>query len=161
MDFEKRLEKAIERGQRTRDVKGKLQAEKAVTEEEMRSLHSQCRLELSDHIERCLKRLADRFPGFDYQTVVGEEGWGAKISRDDLNLARRGKSNALYSRLEMYIRPYSTAHIVELVAKGTIRNKEILSRNHFQFLSDVDLDSYRELIDLWVLEYAEKFAAIE
>lgn len=159
MDFEKRLEKAIERGQRTRRLQGRRQAEEALNEEQLKALHSRYRVELSEHIDDCLKRLADRFPGFDYQTVVGKEGWGAKISRDDLVPSSRGKMTSAYSRLEMYIRPYSPAHIVELVAKGTIRNKEILNRTHFQFLSDVDLDSYRELIDLWVLEYAEKFAA--
>ncbi len=30
-----------------------------------------------------------------------------------------------------------------------------------QFLSQADLDSFKEMIDLWVLEYAEKYSAIE
>ena len=161
MDFEQRLEKAIQRGQHSRNAEERKKAERAVSAEDLKSLHSRCRLELSEHIEDCLRRLADHFLGFEYETVVGEEGWGAKISRDDLRASRRQSVRSLYSRLEMYIRPFSSANIVELVAKGTIRNKEILSRNHYQFLAEVDLDSYRELIDLWVLEYAEKFAATE
>lgn len=161
MDFEQRLEKAIQRGQRSRTAADRQKSEQTESVEDLRSRHTSCRLELSDHIETCLRRLADHFLGFDYQSVVGEEGWGAKISRDDLSPTRRRGVQSLYSRLEMYIRPFSDAHIVELTAKGTIRNKEILSRNHFQFLSEVDLDSYRELIDLWVLEYAEKYAATE
>ena len=40
-----------------------------------------------------------------------------------------------------------------------IHNKEVFNRTHFQFLAEADLDSFRELIDLWVLEYAEQFAA--
>lgn len=158
MEFEKRLERAIERGQRVRDRKGRAAAEEAMSEEDLKTLHSRYRLELSDHVESCLKRLADYFPGFQFQTVVGEEGWGARISRDDL-VASRGAAQSLYSRLEMLVRPFTSSHIIELAAKGTIRNKEALNRNHFQFLSDADLESYRELIDLWVLEYAEKFAA--
>jgi hypothetical protein len=49
--------------------------------------------------------------------------------------------------------------VLELVAKGTVRNKEVFSRNHYQRLADVDLESFRELIELWVLDYAELYAA--
>jgi hypothetical protein len=159
MDFEHRLERAISRGEQTRDREGRAQAEQAMTEEELKTLHSRYRLDLSEHIEDCLRKLADHFPGFQFATIVGEEGWGAKISRDDLRLGERRQPTSLYSRFEMLVRPYSPAHIVELAAKGTIHNKEVLNRQHFQFLSQVDLDSFRELIDLWVLEYAEQYAA--
>ncbi len=158
MDFEKRLEKAIERGERARDEQGRRRAEKTMGEEELKTLHTRCRLELSDHIEKCLRKLADHFPGFDFQTLVDEQGWGAKISRDDL-IPQRGTVHSLYSRLEMVIRPFSPTHIVELATKGTIRNKEILSRNHYQFLAEIDVESFKEMIDLWILEYAEKFSA--
>jgi hypothetical protein len=87
------------------------------------------------------------------------DGWGAKISRDDVAPAPGKGLTRLYSRLEMVIRPYSASHIVELVARGAIRNKEVLSRSHFQMLAQLDLESFRELIDQWVLEYAEKFSA--
>ena len=158
MDFEKRLERAIDRGRQARDARARQQAERALTEEELKSLHSRYRLELSEHIESNLKRLADRFPGFRFQSIVSEQGWGARISRDDF--ARRGGETVnLYSRLEMVVRPYSSAHIVELAAKATVANKEIFNRTHFQFLNQADLDSFRELIDLWVLEYAEQYAA--
>lgn len=59
----------------------------------------------------------------------------------------------------MLVTPLGSAAIVELVAKGTIRNKEVFNRKHFQQLSRVDLDSFKELVDLWVLEYAEQFSA--
>ena len=59
----------------------------------------------------------------------------------------------------MVIKPYSASHIVEMVARGTIRNKEVLSRTQFQVLTQLDMDSFRDLIDQWVLEYAEKFSA--
>lgn len=158
MDFEKRLERAVERGKQSRDATRHKQLEAALTAEELRNLHSKCRLELSEHVEQCLKRLADHFPGFQYQSVIAEEGWGGKINRDDVGRTETGTAN-FYSRLEMVIRGFSPAHIVELSAKGTIRNREVFARNHFQFLNQVDLDSFRELIDLWVLEYAEQFSA--
>ena len=159
MEFEKRLERAIERGQQARHVQGRLAAERALSEDDLKSLHTSCRLELSDHIESLLRHLADRFPGFQFETIVGKEGWGAKITRDDIARDRSRGFQTLYSRLLLVVSPFSDAHIVALTAKGTIRNKETVSRNHFQYLSQVDIYSFRELIDLWVLEYAESYAA--
>ncbi|MBW3538959.1 MAG: hypothetical protein KY476_01690 [Planctomycetes bacterium] len=158
MEFEKRLERAIVRGEQMRDARSREAAERELTEHELRTVHSQCRVELSEHIEKCLSKLADHFPGFRFETIVSEGGWGAKLSRDDLHFGGRSAQNR-YSRLEMLVRPFSDARIVELAAKGTIHNKEVLSRTNFQFLAQVDLDSFRELIDLWVLEYAEAYAA--
>lgn len=130
-----------------------------MTEDEFKNLHSKARLELSEHIETCLRRLPEVFPGFQFETLVGTEGWGAKISRDDVAPASGKGLMRVYSRLEMVIRPYSASHIVELVARGAIRNKEVLSRSHFQMLAQFDQESFGELIDQWVLEFAEKYSA--
>ena len=35
----------------------------------------------------------------------------------------------------------------------------MFSRNHYQRLAEVDLESFRELVELWVLDYAELYAA--
>ena len=161
MDFDKRLDRAITRGQRTREEEGRRLAAQALSEEELRNLHTKYRLELSEHIEACLQKLADHFPGFRFESVVSEDGWGARISRDDLRLGSRRPAQSRYSRLEMLIRPYSAVKIVELTAKGTISNREVMKRQNYQLLSEVDLDSFREWIDLWVLEFAEKYAAEE
>jgi hypothetical protein len=67
MDFRERLQRATERGIKARDVKAKKEAEKALTEEQCQRLHREQRLELIDHIERCLKQLAENFPGFAYE----------------------------------------------------------------------------------------------
>ena len=158
MDFEKRLERAIGRGKEVRENRSRARTERAMTEEELRSLHSKYRLDLSEHIEGCLRKLADYFPGFRFETLVGEEGWGAKISRDDV-VRRGGSLETGYSRFEMVIRPYSSTRIVELAGKATIQNKEAFNRAHYQFLLEVDLDSFTELVDLWALEYAELYAA--
>ena len=158
MDFDQRLKKAMERGQRRGDVAAQAARAKALGEEELKRLHSQLRLQLSEHIEGCVERLAHHFPGFTYETIFGERGWGAACSRDDVRLSSGRRDND-YSRLEMTIRPFATYHVVDLAAKGTIRNKEVFNRNHFEKIQDVDITTFRELIDVWVLEFAELYAA--
>lgn len=158
MNFEQRLERAIERGRQAKEEEGRQAAARQMTEEELRHLHSTARLELAEHIDSCLRAIADRFPGFTFSTVAGDGGWGARISRDDVRLGR-GPAETVYSRLEMLVRPFGAARVVELLAKGTIRNRETLSRTHFQRLNQLDLTTFREQIDLWALEYAERFAA--
>jgi hypothetical protein len=90
--------------------------------------------------------------------VVGASGWGAAIARDDLTLSAGKRANH-FSRLELAVRPFSASHVLELAAKGTIRNKEVYNRSQYQLLSHVDMASFRELADRWVLEYAELYAA--
>jgi hypothetical protein len=158
MDFQERLEKAIQRGQRSQDAAARSRAEQAVTEEELRRLHSQYRLTLSDHIEQTLRQLPSHFPGFRFETILGDRGWGAAVSRDDLTLAERRRENQ-FSRFEVVVRPFSSSHVLDLVAKGTIRNKELLNRAQFQMLADVDLQSFNEQVDRWTLEFAELYAA--
>lgn len=158
-DFEKRLARAVERGHRASDERARAEAEKALSEKELRSLHSQYRLELSEHIEQCLRRLPNHFPGFKLEPVVTDRGWGAAVSRDDVGLRSRGRRDNFFSRMELLIRPISEYYVLDLAAKATVRNKEIFARNYYQRLSEVDLDSFTELIDHWVLEFAEKYAA--
>ena len=158
MDFEKRLEKAIERGRRVGTARQRADRDRALNEQELQRLHSQYRLELSERIERCLQQVADRFPGFQFQTVVGERGWGAVVSRDDLRL-EPSRRTTRFSRLEMVVHPVTDAFVLELTAKATIRNKELFNRTHYQRLDEVDLHAFTELVDLWILEYAEVYAA--
>src|SRR5262245_55375537 len=158
MNFDDRLRLAIERGQKRSETIAREAAAKAWTEEEYRRLHSQVRLTLSEHIEWCLKRLPNYFPGFQYETMYGERGWGGACFRDDLVLSR-GSRTTNYSRLEVTIRPYSTLHVLDLAAKGTIRNREVFNRNYFEELVTADEAKFGDLIDAWVLEYAELYAA--
>ena len=158
MEFEERLQKAIHRGEKRSDEKSRAEAEKAFSEGELRRLHSEYRLTLSDRIEEYVERLGTHFPGFDFTTLFGDRGWGAAVSRDDI-LMNSGKRSNQFSRLEMTIRPFSSLFVLELTAKGTIRNREVFTRSHFEKLEDADQDNFIELIDHWVLEYAELFAA--
>jgi hypothetical protein len=131
MDFQQRLEKAIQRGERSHDAQARARAEQALGEEELKRLHSQYRLELSEHIELCIRQLPQYFPGFRYEGLVGSRGWGAAISRDDLSLVE-GRRENLFSRLEIVVRPFSSAHVLEMAAKGTIRNNELFNRSSFK-----------------------------
>lgn len=158
MNFEQRLDRAIQRGRNAKEESSRDAAARRMTEAELRHLHSSARLELVEHIDSCLRALSDRFPGYNFSTVAGEDGWGAKVARDDVRLGR-GPAETVFSRLELLVRPFSSAHIVELVAKGTIRNREVLNRTHYQRLGELDVASFTEQIDLWVLEYAERFAS--
>jgi hypothetical protein len=158
MEFEERLQRAIQRGQRRQEATAAEARARELSEEEFRRLHSQYRLDLSEHIELCIQRLASHFPGFRVETMFGEKGWGAACSRDDFQMSR-GQRGSGYSRLEIAVRPYSEFHVVDLQAKGTIRNKEVFTRRHHDKLETLDIDSFQNLIDAWVLEYAELYAA--
>ncbi len=157
-DFEERLQKAISRGQKARDAEGEAAGQQKETVEDLRNLHSSLRISVSEHIEGCLKKLCDHFPGFEYSTVMNEDGWGARITRDDINLVA-GTNRNLYSRLEMLVRPFSDTHILEVTTKGTIRNKEALNRSNFRFLKEAEVGDLVEIVDALVLEFAEKYSA--
>lgn len=159
MDFNARLERAVERGEQTKDARFREQQAQSLSEAELRTLHSQSRLEITDHIERCLKAVADQFPGFEYHSILHDDGWGGRVSRDDIALKSGSGGETQYSRMDLIVRPFSDAQIVELVGKATIRNKEAFNRTNYQRLNQLDVDSFRDMIDLWVLEYAERFAA--
>ena len=158
MDFEQRLQRAINRGVDRSDDKARKERDEKISEEEFRRLHGEHRLQLAEHIEQCVQKLSSHFPGFRYETIYGDKGWGAACYRDDVAVGRRGRDN-FYSRLEMTIRPLSSVHVLDLAAKATIRNKEVFKRNHFEALTNLDADQFIEFVDVWVLEYAELYAA--
>lgn len=158
MDFRERLQRATQRGQQTRDAAAREAAAKALTEEECRRLHRDYRLSLMEHLETCLKQLSENFPGFHYEDLSNERGLGGAIRRDDLAIIG-GRRENLFSRLEIVVSPHNQYHVLDVNAKGAVRNKENFTRNHYQLLKDADLDAFRNLIEQWVLDYAEQYAA--
>jgi hypothetical protein len=175
MDFDERLKKAINRGHQAKTNEKKTANADSLSVEELRNIHSSARINLSEHIETCLRKLTEHFPGFRFETIVGEAGWGAKISRDDLSIAKGSAVDAVfqnkagwnsskrqnqYSRLEVLVKAYSEdTKIINLVAKGTVRNKELVNRSNYQFIAEFDEKTYREVIDMWIVEFAEQYAA--
>lgn len=157
-DFEQRLQEAIQRGQRAGDARARAEAEEAENQRELQRLHNRYRLELSEHIEKAVKSLAQHLPGFRFETLVSDRGWGASVSRDDLVLERHRRSNS-FSRLEVFVRPVSQYFVLEVTAKATIRNKEYFNRSHYQRLAEADVQAFKQMIDRWSLEYAELYAA--
>lgn len=158
MDFRERLHRATLRGQQARDAKAREEAAKALSDEECRRLHRDYRLTLNEHIESCLKQLAENFPGFYYEDISNERGLGGAVRRDDLVIVG-GRRENLFSRLEIVVSPHNQYHVLDVSAKGAVRNKENFTRNSYQLLKDADLDAFRNLIEQWTLDYAEQYAA--
>jgi hypothetical protein len=158
MDFNQRLQRASDRGDQIKQARTQEATAKALSEEECRRLHTSYRLTISEHVETCLQQLTDNIPGFNFRIVANDKGWGATVSRDDLSLAG-GQRSSLFSQYTVLVSPYGKYHVLDLVAKGTICNKESYHRNHYQLLKEADLDSFRELVELWTLDYAEQYAA--
>ncbi len=154
MDFEEQLKQAISRGKERAETERAAGQNRKLSEEELRRHHTDYRLALSEHIEDGLRKLTNHFPGFDYETVYGERGWGGAIKRDDLM-----KGGSFYSRLELVVRPLNQFQVVNISGKGTIKNREVASWNHFQEIEQVDLAEFKTRIDNWILNYAELFAA--
>ena len=159
MDFSERLKKATQRGAAARAEQAFEAAADALSEEEQKRLHSKHRLALTDHIESCLRALADSQPGFRYETVVDEKAWGAALTRDDTHL-KRGKRDNLFSRLRVVVGTFNEYHVVDISAKGTVRNKDSFTRNHYRPIAEFVETEFKELIERWVLDYAEQYAGV-
>jgi hypothetical protein len=158
MNFRERLHKATERGKQARNAELRAAEAQALSEEECRRRHSAYRLAVTEHIEHCLRELADNVPGFRLETIIDDRGWGSAASRDDMGIVDGRRMDA-FSRLQVLVGPYNKYQVLEIVAKGTVRNKETFSRSHYQRLADVDLERFRALVEQWVLDYAEMYAA--
>jgi hypothetical protein len=157
MDFQQRLQKAIERGQRAGLAREQAEHDRILNEKELQRLHTQYCLELSETIQHCLEQVADQFPGFEVENIVDQRGWGSAISRDDLLLDASGRTSG-YSRLELLILPFTSAHVLELAGKATIQNRELFNRSQYQRLADVDPTTFTQMIDNWAVEFAEIYA---
>lgn len=159
MEFQDRLKRAIARGEKSRNEHDRLALDQQLSLDELKSLHSGYRLELSEHIESCLKQLAEELPGFEYQTIVNDDGWGGRLTRDDLHLVPGKAAETRYSRFEALIAPFSSGAIVELITKATVRNREVMNRKSYQKVDEFNIDSFKEMVDHRVLEFAENYSA--
>lgn len=159
MDFEEKLRKAINRGEERSFHRREDQEQKKLSREDLKNRHNEFRLNLSDYIEKSLKKLIDHFPGFEYETIYGDRGWGGAISRDDITRSAMGKSGSFFSRLELTVRPLNEFHVVNITGKGTIQNKEMFNWNYFKDIPETDSEEFKKKIDAWILQYAEQFAA--
>lgn len=159
-DFEQRLESAIGRGKRRKESQERAKHQRELNEEEAKRLHTSYRLSLSDRISQQVDTLVNHFPGFRKETLFGEQGWGAGCYRDDLSLSGGKRSNR-YSRLEITVRPLNEYRVLDIRAKGTVANKEVFNRTFYEPLQEADEQVFQNLIDTWVVEYAELYAAAQ
>ena len=158
MTLDDKLQQAIQRGQARARERSEHDVRKQMNAEEIRRLHSTHRLHLSEYIEESLKKLPNHLPGFRYETVYGERGWGAACSRDDFSM-RNGTRANLFSRIEITVRQQSTFPILEIASKGTVRNKEAMSRTQYQNLDDLDEAALKETIDGWIVQFVEQYTS--
>lgn len=159
MDFDKQLEQAIERGQQRNTKREQDRRKEASTAEGQKSRHNEFRLQLSDHIEKGLGRLAERFPGFEYDIIYGSKGWGGAIYRTDLTRGPDGKAGSFFSRLELTVRPLNDYNVVNIAGKGTIADRELFSWNHFEDIADASMEAFEQKLNSWMIQYAEQFAS--
>ena len=159
-EFEDQLKKAIDRGHRIRENRETTARNAQLTQDQIRIRHNEQRLAISERIETALKSLVNQLPGFEYENIYGEKGWGGAVSRDEL-VIQRGKRATAYSRLEMTVKPFSDVHVVDLGAKGTVRNRELLTRHHYRPVEAADSAEFLELVDRWVIEYAQLYIAAD
>lgn len=158
-NFDAELEAAIKRGQQRNESRLRSERVAEMSLEEIRKRHTEFRLTLSDHIEAGLKKLANHFPGFRYETIYGSRGWGGAVFRDDIDRGTNGRTGTFYSRLEMTVRPLNEFNLVNISGKGTIRDKEVLDWNFYENISVANQEVFKQTLDRWVLEFAELFAA--
>lgn len=159
-DFEEQLKQAIERGLKTNEHRQQEAEKEKLSTEELRRRHTSFRLAISERIEETLTSLSNQIPGFEYENIYGEKGWGGAVSRDELNIVA-GRRNNIYSRLEMTVKPLTELGIVNLSAKGTVKNKEMFARKHHRSIEEAELNEYLQQVDRWVLEFAQLYAAAE
>ena len=159
MDFDKKLENAIQRGQQRNTRLKDAEKQKMLSAEDLRNRHNEYRLDLSEYIEVNLKKMAIHFPGFEYETLYGSKGWGGAIHRNDLDRGDDGRAGSFFSRVELTVKPQNEYNVVNIAGKGMIRDKEMFTWNHFVDLMDASFEEFHQRLDTWMVQYAEQFAA--
>ena len=159
MDFDDQLEKAIERGQQRNTKRDQDRKKQSLNADEIKRRHNEFRLHLSDHIEKSMNRVAERFPGFEYEIIYGSKGWGGAIHRQDLTRGPDGRSGSFFSRLQLSVRPINDYNVVNIAGKGTISDKELFSWNHFEDIDEATFEGFEEKLNNWILQFVEQFAA--
>ena len=72
---------------------------------------------------------------------------------------RDGKAGSFFSRIEITVRPQNEFNVINIAGKGTIRDKEMFTWNHFDAILDAEQPDFEKMIDNWILQFAEQFAA--
>ncbi len=157
-EFDERLKQAVVRGTNRAESVQTAAERKRLEAEEFKRSHSNLRLALTDRIETVVKKIIDLFPGFRYHSVFGEAGWGSACMRDDLVIERGQRSNK-FSRFEIVVKPVNEFFVLDIQAKGTIAERELLTRSYYQQLGQVEIERFERAIDDWALAYAELYAA--
>ena len=76
MEFEDKLQRAIQRGQERTSARANAQKKVEASKEDIRNRHNEFRLNLSDHIEACLKKVGTAFSGLRLRNDLRHKGLG-------------------------------------------------------------------------------------
>lgn len=156
--FRDRLRKAMRAGA---DAQAEREADERHArqhEHKLRGLYDRYEDQLCDHIQSCLKELCGEWPGFRLGPAGMQKGRGYAISRDDRGRSPGGRVDRRYSRLEIAVRPYSRHQFLEVLAKGTVRNKEVFRRGDDDRVETADSGLLKKFIERVVLEFARRYA---
>jgi len=133
MDFDKKLENAIERGQQRHTRLKDAEKQKALSVEDLRNRHNEFRLDLSEYIEVNLNKMAQHFPGFEYETLYGSKGWGGAIHRNDLDRGDDGKAGSFFSRIELTVKPQNEYNVVRPIVRNPLLSETDYAKQKFDF----------------------------
>ena len=159
-EFDEQLKQAIQRGLKTNEARQREAAKQQLNAEDLKRRHTEFRLGISERIEKTLQSLINQLPGFEYENIYGDRGCGGAVLRDELSIAH-GKRTNVYSRLEVTVKPFIELGIVNMNAKGTIKNKEMFTRRHHDPVQEADMDQFLTMVDRWVLEFAQLYTAAD
>ena len=126
-----------------------------------------CETVIEQHLRTLLRQnFSITLPQFDVLSELERAGDPLTMSQLSKELmVSNGNVTGVIDRLEKtgFAKRVRAEHdrrvqYIELTAKGTIRNKEVFNRKHYERIQDVDPATFTELIDVWVIEFAELFA---
>jgi hypothetical protein len=156
--FRDRLRKAIQSGEQEREQRKDDEREARQRALRREALYDRYEYALCDHIQSCLEDLCEEWPGFKLTPATGEKGRGFAIDRDDRVRSTGGGRDRRYSRLELTVRSHTKGHFLEVLAKGTIRNKEVIRRSEDDRVETLDPGLMKKFIERVVMEYARAYA---
>ena len=127
-----------------------------MTKKELQRLHSQARLELASTSSAACGSWPTAFPAFASRRSWIRAAGARRISRDDLRLRRGTAATSCFSRLEMLITPITPRRCWNWPPKARSATARSSAARNISVSPSPHMPVFANLIDLWVLEYAER-----
>ena len=160
MNFDKRIQRAIHRGQQGSVIKSGAPTAKPSSARQHEKIHTEVRDELIEHLDYCLASVAKHFPEFRVQTIVSENGWGTRMAADHAAAKSKKKTPSAKSFFEILVPPLQDRPVIELKSRATILDQEVFLRTHYQPLDAIDFTSLARVIEKWCLDFVESYVTL-